>query len=536
MLDQQNLAFGELGLSGTMLNALHKKGYEKPTPIQQTVIPILLNKSDDLVVQSQTGTGKTAAFGVPMLENMKSGSKAIKGLVLTPTRELALQVADEIASLAGARKVRVLTVYGGQSISLQLEQLRRGVDLVVGTPGRVLDLLSRGKLDLSGIQYAVLDEADEMLNMGFIEDVEKILEYCPEERQTLLFSATMPQAILRVAKKYMRKFETIRTQSSQKTTDLTRQTYIDVLPNQKFEVLCRLVQMESDFYGLVFCRTKAEVDAVAGKLITRGFNAEGLHGDLSQYQREKILLKFREQQVRILVATDVAARGIDVQHLTHVINYDLPQDVDAYVHRVGRTGRAGNHGAAVSLVLPSERRKLQAIRKATRADIRSMQIPAAREIIQAKREQIRNQFAEKLESEIPPQYYLLAEELLRENPPEELLAAALHLAFQNDLDPAFYPELSRKKAPRRGRDVRLRVARGRKHARDKRNLVEFIMRKTGLDNRQINAVEMQKNHSFITIPGFEIERVLSSNHSHSEPIPLFEVVEPRREKKRKRSA
>ena len=364
--------FKELGLSENTINALKIKGFTNPTPIQKKAIPILLKGNLDIVGQAQTGTGKTAAFGIPMVETLKENSKDVQAIVLTPTREIAIQVSDEINSLKGKKNLRIIPVYGGQSIVEQTRKLKKGVDIVVGTPGRVLDHLKRGTLKLHNISYFVLDEADEMLDMGFIDDVEEILRYTNPDKKMLLFSATLLRKIMSLAKKYMRKHEIISVKREQLTTNMVEQVYYEVRSSDKFEALCRTIDMNNDFYGLVFCKTRADVNDVANKLANRGYKAEGIHGDIVQNQRERILSRFKNKRSNILVATDVAARGIDINNLTHVINYSLPQNPESYVHRIGRTGRAGKRGKAISLINRREYKKLKHIERTMKVKIRRL--------------------------------------------------------------------------------------------------------------------------------------------------------------------
>ena len=354
--------FRKLGLSDKTLKALSKKGYETPTPIQALTIPALLNGEKDIIGQAQTGTGKTAAFSLPILERFES-SKSIQAIVLAPTRELALQVAEEMNSLASGKKIRITPVYGGQSIEFQIKQLKKGTDIIVGTPGRVMDLMDRKLIKLDNLKYFILDEADEMLNMGFVEDVEKILESTNEDKRMLFFSATMPNEIMKIAKKHMKDYEVLAVKTRELTTDLTDQIYFEVHERDKFEALCRIIDLTRDFYGIVFCRTKNDVNDVVGKLNDRGYDAEGLHGDISQNYREVTLKRFKARKINVLVATDVAARGIDVNDLSHVINYAIPQEAESYVHRIGRTGRAGKEGTAITFITPQEYRRLLQIQK-----------------------------------------------------------------------------------------------------------------------------------------------------------------------------
>lgn len=501
--------FDELGLSGQMLEALKKKGFEEPTPIQVKIIPLLMKENKDLIGQAQTGTGKTAAFGIPIIEKLDEGSRKIQTIILVPTRELAIQVSEELNSLRGTKRLRIVPIYGGQSIELQLKKLKKGVDVVVGTPGRVLDHLRRGKMDLSHISFAVLDEADEMLNMGFIEDVEKILSNTNPVRTTFLFSATMPREVVAIARKHMQNYQVITTKKKQKTVDLTDQIYFEVSASHKFEALCRIIDIESEFYGLVFCRTKVDVDEITSHLIDRGYDADGLHGDISQSQREKILNRFRKKQINILVATDVAARGIDIQNLTHVINYAIPHDSDSYVHRIGRTGRAGNEGTAITFVTSSESRRLMYIKKETKADIRKEKIPRIRDIIAVKKSRILKKVESIAQSEMPEEFLTMAREILAELSPEQSMAALLKYAFQGELSPENYNEI-RDVSPSIKGKTRLFIGRGKKDRMTKRKLVEFIKKNAKVEDRKIDDVQVLDTYSFITVPFKEAEKILKS--------------------------
>lgn len=518
--------FLQLGVSEGTLMALKKKGFEAPTPIQEKIIPMLMDHDRDLVGQAQTGTGKTAAFGIPIIEKIGERSKKVQVLILVPVRELAIQVAEEINSLKGKKKLRIVPIYGGQSIELQLKSLRKGVDVVVGTPGRVLDHLERGSLSLQQVSYVVLDEADEMLNMGFIEDVERILTLTPPERTTLLFSATIPPEIRAVARKYMNDYEMITVDKKQITVDLTDQIYFEVSAADKFEALCRIIDIEKDFYGLVFCRTKVDVDHIATHLIDRGYDAEALHGDISQSQREKISQKFKKKRINILVATDVAARGIDIHNLTHVINYSIPQDPDSYVHRIGRTGRAGNEGTAITFITPEEYRKLMYIKKAARTDIRKEKLPKIQEVINVKKSRIKSEIEELAQSEISEEYRQMAQELLDGNDPEMAVAALLKYTFRNELDPGNYNEIRDAFPPIQGK-TRLFVAWGKKDRMGKRKLVDFIKKKAGIDQRKIDNVQVFDSYSFITVPFREAERILRSfQKENGGRRPAVEIARP----------
>src|SRR5262249_54354247 len=357
-------SFAELGLSEPTLRAIAELGYEEPTPIQARTIA-QMRAGADIIAQAQTGTGKTAAFALPIIEGLQPDARAPQALVMTPTRELAVQVAEAFHSYGKHHDIAILPVYGGQPIDRQLRALSRGVQVVVGTPGRLLDHIRRGTLKLDQVRTVVLDEADEMLDMGFIEDIEAILAETPQERQTTLFSATIPTPIAELAHKYMREPERISVATEQMTVPQIRQIYYEVGARDKFEVLGRVLDFEMPEAAIVFCRTKSEVDSLGERLIARAYPAETLHGDLSQIQRDRVMGRFRTGQVELLVATDVAARGLDIEHVSHVINYDIPLDPEVYVHRVGRTGRAGRSGCAITLVTPRERRLLRYIERVT---------------------------------------------------------------------------------------------------------------------------------------------------------------------------
>jgi ATP-dependent RNA helicase DeaD len=501
--------FRTLGLSENTLHALEKKGFEEPTPIQQKTIPILLKGEVDIIGQAQTGTGKTAAFGLPILEGIKEKSKTIQALVLVPTRELAIQVSEELNSFRGEKRLQIVPIYGGQSIEVQLRRLKKGVDVVVGTPGRVLDHLKRKSLKLENISYLVLDEADEMLNMGFIDDVEEIIKNTGSHKRMLLFSATMPQKIIGIAEKYMKKYEMIGVKKEQITTHLTDQIYFEVAPSDKFDALCRIIDIEHEFYGLIFCRTKVDVDTIANKLIERGYDAEALHGDISQNQREFILNKFRKQRINILVATDVAARGIDIHNLTHVINYSLPQDPEYYVHRIGRTGRAGKEGTAITFVTPDEYRKLVFIKKITRTDIRKEKLPKIADVINQKKFRIKAEVAHIIKSEDINGYLTLAEEMLKENEAEKVLAALLKYSFQEELDESSYSEIRDVSIDKKG-TTRLFVALGKIDGMTPKKLVAFIKQQTEVPSEKIKDIQIFDKFSFITVPFEEAELILNS--------------------------
>ncbi len=507
--------FNELGLSAKVLEAINKKGFEEPTIIQAITIPVMLKDDTNIIAQAQTGTGKTAAFGLPLLEMVKPNSKTVQALILVPTRELAIQVSEEINSLKGSNTIKIAPIYGGQSIDQQLRRLKKGVHIVVGTPGRVIDHLTRKTLKLEGIEHLVIDEADEMLNMGFIDDVEEIMKYTNSNKRTLLFSATIPNKIKNLASKYMEGYELLTVKKERLTTNLTEQIYFEVKVSDKFEALCRIIDIEDNFYGLVFCRTKSDVDSVVTHLKDRGYDAEAIHGDFSQPQREKTLNNFKKQRINILVATDVAARGIDVSNLTHVINYALPQDPDSYVHRIGRTGRAGNEGTAITFITPSEYKRLMFIQRIAKTDIKKSKIPRVKDIIKAKKKKINDDLAAALKEKIDSHYNNWAEKLLNKNEPLKILAALLNYCFEDDLSPDSYGEIKEIGAAKgtqldlQGK-ARLFVALGKKDKITAKKLVELIMSRVAIKSRQISDIQVMDKFSFLTVPFEKAEKIVIS--------------------------
>lgn len=390
------LSFDDLDLSDDVVRAVKKVGFETPSPIQAATIPILA-QGRDVVGLAQTGTGKTAAFALPILSRLDRSQKKPQALVLSPTRELALQVADafqEFADHLGG--VHVLPIYGGQSYGIQLSGLRRGAHIVVGTPGRVIDHLERGSLDLSELKYLVLDEADEMLNMGFQEDVERILADTPEHKQTALFSATMPASIRRLSKQYLEDPREVTIKSQQRTADNIHQQYLLVNHHYKLDALTRILEVTEFDAMIMFARTKQNTEELAEKLRARGFSAAAINGDMAQNQRERTVDQLRDGRLDILVATDVAARGLDVERISHVVNYDIPHDTESYVHRIGRTGRAGRSGEAILFVTPRERRLLRSIERATKSSIEEMQLPTVDEVNETRKAKFAQSITESL--------------------------------------------------------------------------------------------------------------------------------------------
>jgi ATP-dependent RNA helicase DeaD len=456
------LSFRALGLLPELMQSVEMMGFETPTPIQQAAIPALL-EGRNVVGQAQTGTGKTAAFALPLLQKILSAGPAEKGkiqaLVLAPTRELAMQVADATGRMAAGTHVRVMAVYGGQSYEIQKRRLSRGVEVVVGTPGRLLDLIRQKALDLSQVQYLVLDEADEMLEMGFIEDVETILAEITGERQTALFSATLPDAVRKLADRYVSDPERINVSPTQETVAETEQRYYRVRDENKIEALTRLLEIESVKSALVFARTKARAQELADELAQRGFPAEAMHGDLSQAQRETVLNRFRKGQVTILVATDVAARGLDIEDVSHVFNFDVPGDAEDYVHRIGRTGRAGKKGIAVPFLHPRDRVRRKEIEAYTHQPMVEFTLPS-RDEIQARRDErfIQKMYEQLMHGAPDREMTLVAQMVEMGVDPADIAAAAIKMARAGERDipaqdirePVEAPRSERKRAWRAG--------------------------------------------------------------------------------------
>jgi len=387
--------FKSLGLSTELLKAVEKLGFESPTEVQDKVIPILLDQNTDLVALAQTGTGKTAAFGFPMLQRIDPKQKMTQGLILAPTRELCLQITNEMGIYGQALKnVNIVAIYGGANIQEQANKIRRGAQIVVATPGRLKDMIGRRLVDISAIQYCVLDEADEMLNIGFYEDIKDILTHTPKTKSSWLFSATMPPEVNTIAKKFMKKPIEITVGTKNSSAKNIDHQYFTVAARERYNALRAVVSMNTDLFGVVFCRTKIETQKVAEKLIQDGYKAAAIHGDLSQNQRDIVMQSFRKKRIQLLIATDVAARGIDVDDLTHVINYQLPDEIETYTHRSGRTGRAGKKGTSIIFVTKSDRRKIKLIENKLQTKLTELQMPSPEEVLTSKithwTEQVKN--------------------------------------------------------------------------------------------------------------------------------------------------
>ena len=361
--------FSNLGISNELADILNKNGIKDPTKIQEKAIPDLV-KGRDVVAQSQTGTGKTLAFLLPLMDKIEENKNYVQGLIITPTRELAIQITSEAKKLTAAKNINILAAYGGQDVEAQLHKLKNGIHLVIATPGRLLDHIRRENIDLGKLKALVLDEADEMLNMGFLEDIEDIVSKTPKSRQTMLFSATISNEVRKLSKRFMRDPLQIEIESKNVTLDEIKQVVIETTDRKKVDTLCQLIDEFRPYLAIVFCRTKRKVMELNTELLSRGYNSDELHGDLSQSKRERVMKNFRSAKLQILVSTDIAARGIDVEGVTHVINYDIPDDVDSYIHRIGRTGRIGNIGMAVTLVTPRDSDSLAMIDRKIKANLK----------------------------------------------------------------------------------------------------------------------------------------------------------------------
>lgn len=425
------MKFSELGLSKALLKAVERSGYEEATPIQAETIPLVL-EGKDVIGQAQTGTGKTAAFSLPILQTIDRDDPNIQALVISPTRELAIQTQEQMYQLGRDERAKVQVVYGGADIRRQINSLKSHPQILVGTPGRLLDHMNRRTVKLDHVKTLVLDEADEMLNMGFLDDIEAIIKAMPEQRQTLLFSATMPPEIKRVGVQFMHDPQHVKIKAKELTTDLIDQYYVRAKDYEKFDVMTRMFDVQSPDLSIIFTRTKRRVDEIARGLEARGYNAAGIHGDLTQKRRMQILNQFKHGQLDILVATDVAARGIDVEEVSHVFNYDIPQDPDSYVHRVGRTGRAGHHGVSLTFVTPNEMDYLREIEKLTKVRMLPLKPPSAEEAFTGQLSNAESTVKELVEKTDTEKYEKVASKLLDQYEAVDLVAALLNDLTKDD--------------------------------------------------------------------------------------------------------
>jgi ATP-dependent RNA helicase DeaD len=529
--------FSQLNLHPQLVQRVADLGYNEPTPIQAAIIPLMLT-GQDVIGQAQTGTGKTAAFSLPILQNLESGVDHVQSLVLAPTRELAMQVAKAMVDYGQAGRVRVLAVYGGQPYHFQISRLKKGVEVVVGTPGRVLDLIEKKVLDLSGVQCVVLDEADEMLSMGFIEDIEAILAATPAERQTALFSATLPREIRRLADRYMRQPQAITIKTDQLTVTSLEQRYYLVNEADKLAALTRLFEVEEISSALIFTRTRLGTGELANELTVRGFPAESLNGDLSQEARERVLGRFRNGQIKVLVATDVAARGLDIDDISHVFNFDLPQDAEVYVHRVGRTGRAGRSGIAISLSTPQERGRLRRIEAYAKQTLTQATLPSEADILAFRERQLIEEMMKWLRrGRCRREKELLSELVAEGHDVLEIAAAALKLARgeekQRPIEPVSEvldlpsPKLQRNGKPSRarngqgpGRDsreagmVRLSLNSGKAHGLRVNHVVGTLAHYAEIPGRALGKISIQEQHTLVDVPEQFVRQVLAKTGNY----------------------
>jgi ATP-dependent RNA helicase DeaD len=523
--DEQDVqSFADLGLAGPVLSAVAAVGYEAPSPIQAATIPPMM-AGRDVVGLAQTGTGKTAAFALPILSRLDLSQKKPQALVLAPTRELALQVCEAFEKYAaGSPGVKVLPVYGGQGYGVQLSALRRGVHIIVGTPGRIMDHLDKGTLDLTELRFLVLDEADEMLNMGFAEDVETILADTPDDKQVALFSATIPAPIRRLSTKYLHDPVEITVKGKTQTAANITQRYLFVSYPQKVDALTRILEVENFEGMIVFVRTKNETETLAEKLRARGFSATAINGDVQQNVRERTVNQLKSGQLDILVATDVAARGLDVERVSHVVNYDIPTDTESYVHRIGRTGRAGRSGDAISFVTPRERYLLKHIEKATRTTLVQMHLPSVEDINSTRLARFDDAISAALSSTERVDFFrdVVAHYVHEHDVPEVDVAAALAVVLQGDepllLDPdAERPaQVARGERPDRGGDrsgdrgprvardgrplATYRIAVGKRHKVEPRQIVGAIANEGGLSRQDFGAISIRPDFSLVELP------------------------------------
>ena len=526
IIENPPVSFADLTLSEPLLRSLHDIGYEYPSPIQAATIPTLLG-GRDVLGQAQTGTGKTAAFALPILSNIDMAQVAPQALVLAPTRELAIQVAEAFQTYAKHMpNFHVLPIYGGQSYGPQLSALRRGVHVVVGTPGRVIDHLDKGSLDLSQLKTLVLDEADEMLRMGFIYDVERILKETPPTRQTALFSATMPAAIKRIAQTYLNKPEMVTIAAKTGTADNIRQRYWLVSGMHKLDALTRILEAETFDGMIIFARTKLGTEELAAKLAARGFSVAAINGDVQQQQRERTIQQLKDGKIDILVATDVAARGLDVERISHVVNYDVPHDPESYTHRIGRTGRAGRSGEAILFITPREKHLLKVIERATRQPVSPLELPTVQDVNNVRITRFKTQISDVLAEGGLEEFANLIEDYEREhNVPAIEIAAALakmargnaSLLLSKKSHPVFEErevrsdvrfERQREAAPQREYKPRsanagaqtYRIAVGHEHGVKPGNIVGAIANEANIESRYIGRIDIRDEYTLLDLP------------------------------------
>ncbi len=512
--------FNELGIDDSILLAVQELGFERPTEVQEKTIPIVLNQKTDLVALAQTGTGKTAAFGIPLLQYVDTKNKKVQSIVLSPTRELCLQITNELKSYAKhSSKIKIVAVYGGASITEQAKQIKNGAQIIVATPGRTKDMIQRNLLHIDEIDVCVLDEADEMLNMGFYEDIKSILSHTPDEKSTWLFSATMPKEVAQIAKKFMSKPQEITVGHKNQGASTVAHYYYEVGARQRYQALKRIVDINPGIYAVIFCRTKRDTQKIADKLIEDGYNAGALHGDLSQQQRDLVMNAFRKKQIQILIATDVAARGIDVDNLSHVIQFQLPDDNETYTHRSGRTGRAGNKGESLVIITKSEFNKIKSLEKVIGSKFKSRSIPSGKDIC---KEQIIHLAKEIESTSVDPEIESYMEQIkahLTDLDREELIRKIFSVEFARFN--AYYQKegnelFSSKDTKSSSKDeVRFFINIGEKDGLNWKSLKDFIRDESGLDRDDIFKVDTKSTFSFFNVDAKNRELIFSTIHQNS---------------------
>ena len=514
--------FEALGLQKSLLDAVADMGFENPSEVQEKAIPILLESDTDLVALAQTGTGKTAAFGFPLIQKIDSNSRTTQGLILSPTRELCLQITNEMQAYSKyERNINVVAIYGGASITEQARQIKRGAQIIVATPGRMKDMISRRLVDISKIDYCILDEADEMLNMGFMEDIKEILSNTPNEKSTWLFSATMPKEVSIIAKKFMHSPQEITVGAKNSGATTVQHEYYVVGGRDRYPALKRLADTNPDIFSVIFCRTKRDTQKVAEKLIEDGYNAGALHGDLSQNQRDLVMNSFRKKQIQMLVATDVAARGIDVDDITHVINYQLPDEIETYTHRSGRTGRAGKSGISMVIITRSEQRKIKAIESKINQKFISKQIPTGMEICEIQLYHLANKIKDTKINKDVDNYLPAINDVLEGIDREELIKKIVSVEFSRFFN--YYNKTNDLNASDNGRDrnndrtsdaiptsgaVRYFINVGEKDGYDWMSLKDFIRDTVGLGQEDVFKVDVKESFSFFNTEAEVTQQIL----------------------------
>lgn len=497
------MQFSDFHLSREIGKAIEDMGFEEPTPIQALAIP-LIQAGRDVTAQAQTGTGKTAAFGIPIIEKIDASHRTVQAIVLCPTRELAIQIAEEFSELlAHLPRITVLPVYGGQPIDRQLRALHSGVNIVIGTPGRVMDHLRRRTLSLDEVSTVVLDEADQMLDMGFRDDIELILKKIPQKRQTLLFSATIPQPIIDISKRFMNKPEFVKVEYAELTVPQIEQSYIEVKEREKLDVLCRLIDIADPHLSIIFCNTKRRAEELAGKVKARGYRAEELHGDMKQSQRDRVMNGFRKGSIEILIATDVAARGIDVEDVDMVINFDVPQDVEYYIHRIGRTGRAGKSGKAVTFVSPKDFTKLREIQHYAKIQIPRMPVPTLSDVAETRTRTVLENVRQIIETGgIESFVRIIEQETEGDLSTIDIAAALLKMQMEqgSESEPEKREEMDFAETGAEPGMVRFFLSVGRMHNVAPKDIVGAIAGETGIPGKAIGAIRILDSYSFVEIP------------------------------------